>query len=98
MKKTILALAILGLVGCSASNPVMQMVRNVTAANCATPADQAAFVANLPPNPFINGAQQAALQSQICHAMYGDVAAPVTAPGNTPAIPAAPVSPAPAAK
>jgi hypothetical protein len=75
------------LAGCSASNPLDQFVRNLTAADCSTPAAEQAFVSNLPPVLFVTPAQQLAVLGQLCAGMFGTVAAPPTAPGNTPAIP-----------
>ena len=96
------------LIGCSQAAfqaGVQNGVRNLAAADCASPASQAAFVANLPPNPFVNGAQQAAIMAQACMGLFGTVAAPLTAAGNVAALPAAvaaplaaPVSPLPASK
>jgi len=80
----------LAMAGCGS---VQTGVRNDLAANCATPQAMQNFVNNLPPS-LLTGQQQLAIQEQLCHAMFGDVAAPVTAPGNQPAVPGAP-TPAP---
>lgn len=78
-----------------ACSTAQNAIRNDAAANCASPAAMQAFVNSLPPS-LLTGAQQLAVQEQICHAMFGDVAAPATAAGNAPAIPGAP-TPAPSA-
>ena len=106
IRTLILGAAALAIAGCSSFQPgVQNFGRNLAAADCATPASQAAFVANLPPNPFVNGAQQAAIMAQACMGLFGTVAAPLTAAGNVAALPAAvtaplavPVSPLPASK
>ena len=75
--------------GCS-QQQIQQGLRNASAADCATAASQQAFVNNLPGNPVVTPAQQLAILGQLCYAQWGSVAAPVTAPGNSPMIPAVP--------
>lgn len=82
--------------GCS-QQQIQQGLRNASAADCSTATTQQAFVNNLPPNPFVSTSQELAIVGQVCYADFGTVAAPVTAPGNVPMIPAAPAVPVPSA-
>jgi len=94
MKKPIITLAIAVLaLSLSACTAMQQGLRNATAADCSTEATQQAFVNNLPPNLFVTGAQEIAIEAQLCYADFGSVPAPVTAPGNAPMIPAVPAIP-----
>ena len=77
------------LAGCS-QQQIQQGLRNVSAADCSTAATQQAFIDNLPGQLFVTPAQEGAILAQLCYAEFGSVAAPITAPGNVPMIPAAP--------
>lgn len=92
-------LAALSLAACSQAalqTANQNFARNLTAADCSTPAAEASFIANLPPIPLnpLNGAQMTFALSQLCVGLYGSTAAPATAAGNVAAIPAAVVAPA----
>ena len=88
--------ALFQIAGCSLLQ-IQQGLRNASAADCSTATTQQAFVNNLPPNPFVSTSQELAIVGQVCYADFGTVAAPATAPGNVPMIPAAPAIPVPSA-
>lgn len=83
----IAALAALLMAGCALST-VQTFMRNISAADCATPASQQAFIGNLPQVAFMTNAQATALMSQYCIGQFGTVAAPTPAPGMSGAFPA----------
>ena len=101
MKIITLAIAALalGLSACSMAS-LQTFGRNISAADCATPASQQAFVGNLPQIAFMTNAQALAAMAQFCVGAFGTVSAPASAPGMSPAFPAptAVPTPAPAAK
>lgn len=97
LKLTALALAV-SLAGCSSvQTSFKDFFRNVTAANCATPEAQKAFVDALPGVLLVPESQLLLAQAQLCVGLYGTQAAPITAPGNSPVFPASNPSPAPVA-
>lgn len=83
LKFFVLAAAALTLGACSTGNT---FVKNVTAADCASPAAQQAFIAGLPQIAFITNAQAQELMAQFCIGAFGTVSAPVSAPGMKPAL------------
>ena len=70
----------LAFAGCSTSDPLNNLAKNLTAAQCS---DQPGTLANIP-GGFLTPAQQAQILASACNALYGSVAAPPTAAGNTP--------------
>lgn len=77
--------AMLGLMGCSSLSP-STFVKNVTAADCSSPAAQQQFVSSLPQIAFLSNAQAQELMAQFCIGQFGTVSAPASAPGMSPAI------------
>ena len=59
-------------------------LKNVSAAECATPASQQAAIANIPMG-FLTEAQAAQVVALYCVGEFGTVAAPTPAPGMSPA-------------
>jgi hypothetical protein len=80
--------------GCAAGQTA---IRNVTAADCASPAAEALFVAQLPQIAFITNNQAVALMDQFCVMNFGTVAAPTPAPGMAPMFPGPTPAPTPVA-
>ena len=94
LRTILIAGAALLIAGCSTSqtttfdnSPLGQGLRNIAAGDCSTPAAQAAFAANLP-SGLLPESQVTGLVAQLCMGLFGTVAAPASAPGNAPAIPA----------
>lgn len=86
LKGLIVAGLALAIVGCStAQTSVLNFLKNVSAADCATPASQQAALANLP-TPFLTSSQAQMLLATFCVGQFGTVAAPVSATGMSPAI------------
>ena len=86
MKRLIVIGLAFGMLGLAACSSFEDFFRNVTAADCATPASQQAFIANLPGIALVSQAQMSAAIAQVCVGLYGTVAAPVTASGNAPVL------------
>ena len=81
MKKLLLIGTLaLGLAGCSLAT-VNHFLGNVSAADCATPASQQAFIGNLPQIAFLTNNQALGLIAQYCTGVFGTVAGPTPAPG-----------------
>lgn len=88
MKRVALLGLGLALFGCTqAQTNVNNFNRNLLAAVCADPS---AAIANLP--SLISPAQATQAVQALCAATFGTVAAPAPAPGNAPALPAAPAA------
>jgi hypothetical protein len=89
MKKVlsfVLVACAVAFMGCSQAQPdIDNFARNLTAAECA---NQQATLSNLPLT-FVTPAQAAVILAGACDAVFGTIAAPVTAPGNQPVFPAA---------
>jgi hypothetical protein len=91
---TLIAACAVAFAGCSQAQPdIDNFAHNLTAAECA---NQQATLANIPLT-FVTPAQAATILAGACDALFGTVAAPVTAPGNQPVFPAAAPSASPSA-